>query len=290
MKVLKTYASIVLAALALASCDDNFETLAVVDGQAGTPSTVSSIASEPLPGQIVLRWTVPADSNYYLLKVKYYDHLSGKDVYRVASVNQDTMLIDNTRQKFGDYDFSFQTFSAANVGGEVQTFSAVSGRAEITETITASAITLTASQLSTNNQEPSEGAIANLIDNNNNTFFHTRWSSPQIPMPQYIQIDLNQPVDDFQFWQRNRNGSQQAPKIVEVQISNDGVTWETIETISTGLPSGSAAEYTSAVFRPGHSFTHFRYNCLQTAGNANYFNMAEFRLYDVNIQTYDPEL
>lgn len=290
MKLLKTYATIVIAALALAGCDDNFETMTEADGWAGSPSPVSAISAEAFPGQIVLHWAVPADSSYYLLKVKYYDHLSGKEVHRVVSVYQDSMLIDNTRQKFGDYDFTFQTFNASNVGGEVQNFSAVSGPAPITETITTSTIALTASQLKTNNQEPSEGPIANLIDGNAGTFFHTRWSSPQIPMPQYIQIDLNQPIDDFQFWLKNRSGSQQAPKIVEIQISNDGATWETIETISTGLPSAGGAEYTSVIFRPGHSFSHFRYNCLETFDKRNYFNLAEFRLYDVNIQVYNPEL
>ncbi|MFV0377727.1 MAG: discoidin domain-containing protein [Mangrovibacterium sp.] len=290
MNLLKTYLTIAIAALALASCDDNLETMSDTGGLTSNPSPVSSISAEALPGQIVLHWTVPADSNYYLLKVKYYDHLSGKEVFRVASVYQDSLLIDNTRQKFGDYDFTFQTFNAANVGGEVQQFSAVSGPATITETITTSTIALTASQLSTNNQEPSEGPIANLIDGNNGSFFHTRWSSPQIPMPQYIQINLNQPIDDFQFWLKNRSGSQQAPKIVEIQISNDGATWETIETISSGLPSAGGAEYTSAIFRPGHSFTYFRYNCLETYDKRNYFNLAEFRLYDVDIQVYNPEL
>lgn len=289
MKVLKTYVTIAFAALALAGCDDNFETLAGGDAKTGTPSGIEAISSDSLPAQIILHWNVPADSNYYLLKVKYYDHLSGKDVYRVASVYQDSMVIENTLKKFGDYDFSFQTFNEANVGGEVQNFSAISGRATITETITTSTIALTAGQLSTNNQEPSEGPISNLLDGDIYSFFHTRWSSPQIPMPQYIQIDLNQPIDDFQFSFVNRAWSQVGAEVVEVQISNDGLTWETIQTISAGLPSAGYAEYTSQIFRPGKTFTHFRYNVTKTYGDKNYFNMAEFRLYDVNIQTYDPE-
>ena len=38
------------------------------------------------------------------------------------------------------------------------------------------ALELTADMLGTNAQEPSEGAIANLLDGNTGTFFHTRWS------------------------------------------------------------------------------------------------------------------
>ncbi|PTN07352.1 discoidin domain-containing protein [Mangrovibacterium marinum] len=289
MKVFTKYATIALAALAFASCDDNFEPLAGNDTNVAAPSAIQAISADSLPGQIILHWQVPSDSNYYLLKVKYYDHLSGKDVFRVASVYQDSMLIDNTLRKFGNYDFSFQTFNEANVGSQTQSFSAMSGRATITETISTSTIPLTADQLSTNNQEPSEGPIANLLDGDIYSFFHTRWSSPQIPMPQYVQIDLTEPIEDFQFYYQNRAWSQVGPEILEVQISNDGETWETIKTISAGLPSAGGAEYTSEIFRPGKTFTHFRFNCVQTYGSKNYFNLAEFRLYDVDIQTYDPE-
>lgn len=71
-----------------------------------------------------------------------------------------------------------------------------------------------------------------------------------MPMPQYIQIELNEPIDDFQFYLVNRAWSQVAPKIVEIQISEDGENWETLEKISTGLPSSGGADYTSVVFRP----------------------------------------
>ncbi len=289
MKQLYIYfLSVVLATLVM-SCDKNFETLEDNGGSSGRPSSVQNITAEALPGQILLKWDVPTDSNYYLLQIGYYDFLTKKNVFEVASVNTNSLLVDNTRIKFGDYSFTFQTFSADEKAGESKIIKAQSGRAPISETITAKKIELTGDQLSTNNQEPSEGPIGNLIDGNKNSFFHTRWSSPQMPMPQYIQIELNEPIDDFQFYLVNRAWSQVAPKIVEIQISEDGENWETLEKISTGLPSSGGADYTSVVFRPGHTFKHFRYNCLETYDNRNYFNLAEFELYDVDIQVYDPE-
>jgi hypothetical protein len=285
------YVASVFLLTGIISCDENFETFDKSGIEtSGIPSSVESISSDSLPGQIILHWNVPVDSNYFLLKVNYYDYLAEKEVYKVTSVYEDSLLIDNTRKKFGDYEFTFQTFSSDNTAGEAVSFNAKSGRAPITETITAKKIELTGDQLSTNNQEPSEGPVENLVDGDPNSFFHTRWSSPQIPMPQYFQIDLKEPIDDFQFYLINRPWSQQAPEIVEIQISNDGEEWETVETISSGLPSGGGAEYTSKIFRPGHTFTHFRYNCLKTFGSKNYFNLAEFELYDVDIQVYDPEL
>lgn len=50
-----------------------------------------------------------------------------------------------------------------------------------------------ASQLSTNAQEPTEGAIANLVDGNINTFFHSTWSqSGSSDTYHYLQIDLKE--------------------------------------------------------------------------------------------------
>ncbi|WP_163717687.1 discoidin domain-containing protein [Mangrovibacterium lignilyticum] len=290
MKRLLIYAAVAIVTIAAVSCDENFEVIEDSGMTAGTPSPVESITADSLPGQIVLHWEVPVDSNYYLLKINYYDYLAETEVYKVASVYEDSLLIDETRAKFGEYEFTFQTFNRNNEASAATTIKAKSGIAPATETITTTKIALTADQLSTNNQEPSEGPIANLLDGDIYSFFHTRWSSPQIPMPQYIQIDLNEPIDDFQFYFVNRAWSQVGAEIVEVQVSNDGETWETVQTISAGLPSAGYADYTSQIFRMDHTFTHFRYNVVQTYGSRNYFNMAEFSLYDVTIDTYDPEL
>ena len=85
-----------------------------------------------------------------------------------------------------------------------------------------------ADQLSTNAQEPSEGPIKNLIDGKGNTFFHTRWSSPQIELPHYIQIDFKEAHEDFAIYYQNRTDntwtSEGRPSVVELQISSDGKT------------------------------------------------------------------
>lgn len=289
MKRICIYVVALLAMAGFAGCDQNFETVEETNEYQTAPSNISNIRSEALPGQIQLNWDVPADKNFYFLRVSYYDPMSKSDKSYLASSGSNSLLIDNTRARYGDYEFKFQTFNRKNEGGQAQTILAKSGSAPSVETISKKEIVLTAGQLSTNNQEPSEGPIANLIDGNNNTFFHTRWSAPTIPMPQYIQIALANPIQAFQFWTRNRNGSQQAPVEVEVQISNNGIDWTTLSTITSGIPSGSQGEYTSEIFRPAAQFNFFRYNVLRTAGNANYFNMAEFKIYDVQISVFDPE-
>ena len=37
-----------------------------------------------------------------------------------------------------------------------------------------------------------------------NNFFHTRWSSPQIDLPHYIQIDFKEAHENFSVYYRTR--------------------------------------------------------------------------------------
>ncbi len=273
----------------LIGCDKNFERMEEPDDFLTVPSRVSNIAFKSLPGEILLKWDVPADSNFYFLRITYYDPLVKADKSLLASAGTDSILIKNTRARYGDYEFKFRTFNRKNEGSEAIILKARSEKAPVTETIIRKKVELNEGQLSSNHPEPTEGPIKNLIDGDGNTFFHTRWSSPQEDMPHYIQINLNEPLQVFQFYTQNRNGSQEAPAVVEVQISEDGLEWTTIHTIEGGIPSGSRAEYTSEIFQAGSPFRFFRYNVTRTANNRKYFNLAEFALYDVTINIYNPE-
>lgn len=289
MKRIYLYMLVWITIGGLAACSADFERIEIPNDYLGSPSTVSNITYEALSGQISLTWNVPADKNFYFLRVSYYDPLTKTSKSFLTTPDNNTLVIDNTRERYGDYEFTFQTFNRKDEGSEIQTIKARSLAAPITETITKKKVVLTEGQLSTNNQEPSEGPIKNLIDGSSSTFFHTRWSNPQIDMPQYIQVNLNEALTNFQFYYQNRNGSQVGPEVLEVQICRNGVEWKTIATISAGLPSASQAEYTSEIYRIAEPFTFFRYNVTKTYGDKKYFNLAQFALYDVTINTYNPE-
>ena len=193
----------------------------------------------------------------------------------------------------GEQGLLIQTFNAAHQGSEVTEIKAKSGAAPSTTTEKSrTEMKIEADQLSTNAQEPSEGPIKNLIDGKGNTFFHTRWSSPQIELPHYIQIDFKEAHEDFAIYYQNRTDntwtSEGRPSVVELQISSDGKTFETVATLS-GLPSAHSTEYTSEFVVPGKTFTSFRFNVIATSGNTKYFNLAQFKFYDVEVEIYDPE-
>lgn len=278
----------------MTGCDDKLETFEIA-GEVTTPTaiTASVVNSEALPGQIKLVWEKPAEGAFDYLQIKYNDPLTKEDVCKIASSGTTEMLIDNTRARFGDYSFFFQTFNAAHQGSAVTEIKAKSGAAPSTTTEKSrTEVKLVADQLSTNAQEPSEGPIKNLIDGNSGSFFHTKWSNPQIELPHYIQIDFKEAHEDFAIYYQNRTDntwtSDGRPAVVELQISNDGEYWETISTLS-GLPSAHSSEFTSEFIIAGKSFTSFRFNVIATTGNTKYFNLAEFKFFDVEVVVYDPE-
>lgn len=273
----------------VSSCSDNFTNIEF-SGYTEKPVTLdaSAISYDSLPGSIKLKWK-QASPAYEYMKISYVNPSDNKLVTTVVSKYTDSLVISNTLRKYGAYSFHFQAYNAQNDKGGVTDFNAMSGRAKAIVTVNKTKVALTASQLSTDNQEPTEGPIKNLIDGDVNTFFHTRWSSPQKPLPQYIQIDLNESHKNFVIWYKNRSGSQVGPQAFDLQVSSDGTNWETVGTVNTNLPSGSKAEYTSDVYSAKNDFTHFRFVVTKTFGDVKYFNLSEFAFYDAQIIINDPE-
>lgn len=102
----------------------------------------------------MLRWATPDDNTIRYIKVSYYDYLLEQDVVRLASVYADSVLIPDTRKKFGEYEFKVQSYSETGDAGNVQTIKAVSEPAPVQVVFGESKqIALTVDQLSTNAQE-----------------------------------------------------------------------------------------------------------------------------------------
>lgn len=288
---LKSMLALVCTLVCASGCDDKLEVFEP-EGSLDTPISfdVSKVSAEALPGAIQLTWPA-TKAGFSYMKIRYTDPLQKKDVCKLVSKGATGLLVEDTRARFGDYTFSFQTFNAAHVAGEITEVKAKSGPAPVTLTEKSrTKVNLTKEQLSTDNQEPQEGPIANLIDGNVSTFFHTRWSQPQVPLPQYIQIDFKEEHENFaiKYTTRDTSNSDGYPTSADLQISVDGEEWETIGSL-VGLPATRATEYTSDFVVPGKKFKHFRFSVTTSSQNKNYFHMSEFSFYDVEVEVYDPE-
>lgn len=277
----------------MTGCDDKLETFEVV-GNTAAPIAIdpSTVNTEALAGQINLSWT-PTEEAYEYLQIKYYDPLQKKDVYLVASNGTSEMLIDDTRARFGDYSFFFQTFNAANQGSTVTEVKAVSGAAPSVYTeVSRTKVVLTVEQLSCNYPDASEGIYKYLIDGDtgSTSFFHTNWHSPQSPLPHYIQIDFKEEHENFAFeyYTRDTSNSDGYPTSAEFQISSDGEQWETVAAL-TGLPTVRKTKYSSGFVMPGKKFKYFRFNVTASSQSKNYFHLGEMIFYDAEVDIYDPE-
>ncbi len=279
MRPLKIFNLLCLLQLLAAGCNDN---------DTGTiPSPLKNVHSEERPGGIALFWTLPTDKSVYYVKVSYHDHLLGMDEIRLSSC--DSILIPDTRAKFGDYRFTIQPFSRTDTGGESQTVTARSGRAPVTEQATR--IILKAEHLSTNAQEPTEGAIANLIDGSTATFFHTAWSQ-YIPAPHWLQIRLPETLTEgyWRFWYAPRNNARQKPTDFDILVSEGGSDWTLVKKFTQeadGLPVTASDAYTSPNLLVTQPFDHIRMVVNAVNTGEVFFTMSEFQLWQVMV--VDPE-
>lgn len=132
------------------------------------------------------------------------------------------------------------------------------------------------------------GGITALVDNNEGTYFHTRWGGTVVNEPHYIQVDLgaNNLMNYFKFTYKPRNGSP-APTAMTVYGSNDGTNFtDVLATIKTGLPahdSGKTYE-SSAIDSKKYRYLRFTVTGSDGPGNEQYgnqyfFGMLEFDLF-----------
>lgn len=141
-------------------------------------------------------------------------------------------------------------------------------------------VPLTVEMLSTNAQEPSEGPIANLIDGNAATYFHSAWSVA-VSEAHYFQIKLDNPISMCRYDYQNRNNANGKPQEYKIMVSDNGKDWSELSHITSGLPTGAGSTYSSEQLTHTKPFSYFRLVMYRTnSGSApTFFSMAEFSLY-----------
>lgn len=278
----KYYAGMLLIGVTLAniSCSSDEDGI--------TPAEITNLTAESTSGRIVLRWDTPEDAGIRYIEVNYYDPLQKKDVMRTASIYADSIEIPDTRKKFGEYQFSVQTVSPTGDKSAVQTISKVSEPA--LPTFVSTQIALTAADLSTNAQEPTEGPIANLLDGNTGTFFHTAWSV-NIPAPHWMQVNLKEEITgSYKFYYAPRNNGNNKPTDFDLMGSTDGTNWFLIRNFTKdadGLPVTSTGTFTSEIYDAPQSFSQIRMVVNATNTSSIFWTMSEFKFYSVSVT--DPE-
>lgn len=278
-----------LLAFSVLSCKDEDKR----DVKPMQPAEISNVTADPsTPGRIVLHWNHEDVSTKDLLyvRVNYFDPYLNQDVSRLASQYADSIVIPNTYKVAGTYTFTLQPFSSSETGGNTHTIKA--DAVVVPKIIKAIPVSLSVDMLSTNAQEPSEGPIANLIDGNQETFFHTAWSV-YVDAMHYFQVALKEPLDVIRYnfsTRHNGNGGGDV-KRMKIEASNDGENWTEVAVHEFALNNYLKQTYHSEDIVMDKAYSYFRFTPLATRQadplvNA-FFNMSEFNLFKVTI--VDPE-
>ena len=135
-----------------------------------------------------------------------------------------------------------------------------------------------------------------LCDNNTSTYFHSDYNESTAPNENhYIRMDMGQgnALQNFKLDYRTReSGYVCAPTSIAIDGSNSdandasSMVWNTIATISSGLPTENNKAYTSTSLTSGVPYRYIRMRVLgANGGKANgypYFVLSELGLYKVD--------
>ncbi|MBO4550922.1 MAG: discoidin domain-containing protein, partial [Bacteroidaceae bacterium] len=141
-----------------------------------------------------------------------------------------------------------------------------------------------ASYYTSNAKDPVEGSYANLLDGDYTTFFHSTWHSSNDPQADhYLQAELAEPTQKFQFYYKKRSqNNDNRPTTIVISASNDGTSFTDVQTISSGLPtSETVIDYLSDVIDLGAAYKYVRFTVTATnngakTGNHVFFTFSEF--------------
>lgn len=257
------------------------------------PSTISDLKTFSGPGEIGITWKRNEPVTFEYIKVTYLDKAKKKEMMRLASQYADTIIIPNTRAKYGEYSFTLQPFSVTDTGGEVYTVEGISGKAPAdTTSHTKTKLELKVENLTSNDIQPGREPKY-LLDGDPATFFHSRWQSPQHPV-HYLEVNPDKPLQGgMMFYYSGRDNGNNYPTEIRIEASVDRSDWDIVKTISEGLPnpSGKIAEYTSPIIWFGNTkaYNHFRFWVTKTEDGRRWFVMSEFSMWEITPVVIDPE-
>jgi len=149
-------------------------------------------------------------------------------------------------------------------------------------------------QITSDGAESKEGSLVQyLIDGDNDTYFHSKWSAMPPNNPHYLQVDLKQNVRALHFTYQRRNNDTYGPadrwEEVMITASNDNKNWDYITQLYE-FGADAFATYTSPVINMHKPYRYVRFNVMHTPAmkirNANpQFTCSEFMVYMDNLQT-----
>lgn len=255
---------------------------------------VVNLTAEAREGSIKLNWDLPQDSNLLYVQIDYYNIRQKKDYVVTRSVFSDSLVVDGLLARDGAYTFRL---TAVNVVGKMSNLYAevsctcLPVQREVT--ISNKEVDVDMVHYETNAQEPTEGPLENLFDGSTATFFQTPWTV-EAGWPQWVEIEVSQPVNGASFYTINRNDGSGRPGYIEILASNDRESWVKLYEFSGSddIPEEKNTRYNSPlIYDLNMHYKYFRYNVLEGHNNNPWWNLSEmaWTFFEVTETVYDPE-
>ncbi len=292
----KVIISMMLASLGFVSCQKNEPSV--------KPTNIdqSSLTAKSEPGSVLLKWAVPQDSNYRLVRITYQTPDMDKPSIRNASVYSDSIRIDGLLARHGAIEFKLTPISSTGTEGNTISVSAQAEPKPQEVKVTSDApekVTLAsgAADIRVSAPDPDEGRNINaLIDGNNNTYYHEDWHSAKA-FPHYIVYKLPKALKAIHFYMKNRNhGNRSNPNKMEILMSDDfngNFNPEENKAVLikalTGLPDAQGAEYTSPTMLAPKAYQYVWFKITEVYNRQNYAAIAELQVYAHKTSIFDPE-
>lgn len=273
--------------LLFVACDGSDESI-------GAPTNISNVSAQPRVGGALIEWTIPADSNFTYIEIKYKKN--GKDVVERASKFTDTLLVNQLINK-EEFSFDLQAVNeipGAMASGEIFTTNLVRPikrspeityyRDELEQ------LNVTSDMINTFTQESSEGPKENLVDGDPNTYWHSAWSSGVEPLPHWIQINFAEPQEmgAIKYWFRKSANTSGRPSQWGLEVSDNGQSWERVWESKENLPISNNSIEHSVTFDKNYSAKHFRVMILKN-GSGTFAHLGEISFHTMNAKIVDKE-
>lgn len=142
--------------------------------------------------------------------------------------------------------------------------------------------------------------IQNMVDGDFTTFFHSRTDIPLAEGTEYFQVSLDAPVNGFYIEYTGRSDGiasgwawHDTPDEIRIEATNtpdDESSWKQISIEKYDIPNYHGAYYKSEVpIKLGAPYQYIRFYVLHATTGQNYWNIAEFQMYDA-ATTLSPEM